>query len=115
MADAQLAAAGAGVEATTQEMTCEDCGEHVDALGEVVDRGVTYHVCESCWEHYQQTEERAEVDVGEQDDDFGAEDWVEDEEDEEAYVGSTAWWADGIADTVDTGAYALLMSSGAHW
>ena len=92
-----------------ERVICEDCGDEVEDW-DVTDDG--YCVCEQCWNA--RAREVREVDVGEQDDDFAAEEDEEDEEDE-AYIGSTEWWADGIADLQDSGAYALLMSSGDHW
>ncbi len=108
MASTSPAAAGAEGVHRDETRCCEDCGDEVTEWAETHDG---YLVCEHCW-NYRLTVEETQVDVGEQDDDFAAE---EDEEEDEAIVGSDQWWADAIEETKDTGAYALLMSSGAHW
>lgn len=97
---------------TANQVMCEDCGDHVTEWARTDDG---YDVCECCWNHRgQQEQDRPEADVGAQQDDFAAEedDWDDWEGEEEVIVGSAAWWASGIQDSKDAGAYGLLMSAG---
>ena len=88
---------------------CDDCGSAHGAYP-ITQRGVQYFICDSCYEYACMV---AEVDAGEQEDDFEAEaeaDWSDDEP--EMIVGSAAWWAAGTQDARDNGAYGLLTSAG---
>lgn len=108
----RLETLGVALPEEEERVTCEDCGDQVEEW-DVTDDG--YCVCEHCWNA--RAREVREVDAGEQENDFAAEESEdsEDEYEDEAYIGTAAWWADGVRDTVDSGAYALLMSSGDHW
>ena len=110
MASTPLASAGAEGVPRDETRCCEDCG---DAAAELAQTADGYTVCECCWHFRGQAAEVAEADVGEQDDDFALYDYEFEEEEE--VVGSTEWWSNAIEETKDTGAYSLLMSSGAHW
>lgn len=87
---------------------CDDCGgDH--GVYPVTHYGVRYLICDGCYEYACMVVEAD--DVGEQEDDFEAEQAEWSDEEPELLVGSAAWWAAGAQDARDNGAYGLLTSN----
>lgn len=102
----------ASVSRDDTRVVCEDCGEQVTEWARTDDG---YDVCECCWDH-RARQGGDEADAGEQQDDFAAEEaWEDDEGEEVVIVGSATWWASGIQDSKDAGAYGLLTRGGDEW